>query len=408
MVNKLKNRLLGGIALLASAFVLPPMTLSAETVVSTELTLMANAERTESGDTGFYNLSNGKFSLSSKGLNEVKGQLTVDVEVTDTVLIDIQKAWLKAQLAAFRLTMGKTRLSWGEGYMYNAGDVIFGGKGADLSAEELRDNNAWLASLYLPIGDFSFIEAVALPPDLPILAWQQYAQAKASADENPVLQAEFKKKSAPEIAGPKQTSAGGRAYTKLGGLKFETGYLWDGTDELHKPYVSLQGHLLADLHASSSIELGSDKPFSPDTKKSWRISGGALYQLPLSSYGENPSSGTLDFRFEAMVSPYGEWNAETLYAAPFNPLSGDGNASPYALSLFPQISWKSDTLFAYVRSVISPIDASAISSIGLHWAPLQGFKILSGFSLQSGNDGDVYVFDGAQGWKLSLGTRVDF
>ena len=408
MVSRIIIRLLGGIAFLASVFVFPPMTAQAETVVSTELTLLANAERKESGDTGFYNLSNGKFSLSSKGLNEVKGQLTVDVKVTDTVLIDIQKAWLKAQLANVRLTMGKTRLSWGEGYMYNAGDVIFGGKGADLSAEELRDNNAWLASVYLPVGDYSFIEALALPPDLPILAFQQYAQAKASAGENPLLQAEFKKKSAPEITGPEKTSAGGRVYTKLGGLKIETGYLWDGMEKLHKPYVSLQGHLLADLHASSSIDLDSGTPFSADTKKSWRISSGALYQLPLSSSGESSSSGTLDFRFEAMVSPYGEWYTETLPIAQFNPLSGEGKTSPYALSLFPQISWKSDTVFAYVRSVISPIDASAISSIGLHWAPLQGFKILSGFSVKSGNEGDVYTFNGAQGWKVLLGTRINF
>ena len=189
--------------MLVFAFALPPLPVRAETVVSTELTLLANAERTESGGAGFYNVSNGKFSLSSRGLSEVKGQLTVDVKVTDTVLIDVQKAWLKAQLAAFRLTMGKTRLSWGEGYMYNAGDVIFGGKGADLSAEELRDNNAWLASLYLPVGDFSFVEAVALPPDLPVLAWQQYSQAKAAAGENPALQAALKK-SEPEIASPRK------------------------------------------------------------------------------------------------------------------------------------------------------------------------------------------------------------
>jgi len=407
MVSKIKSRPLGVIALLASAFIFLPMPAHAETAVSTELTLLANAERTESGNAGFYNLSNGKFSLSSKGLEDVKGQLTVDVKVTDTVLIDIQKAWLKAQLAAFRLTMGKTRLSWGEGYMYNAGDVIFGGKGADLSAEELRDNNAWLASMYLPIGDFSFIEAVALPPDLPVLAYQQYYQAKAAAGANAALLSALKKNE-PEIAGPKKSSAGGRVYTKLWGVKFETGYLWDGMDEINKPYISLQGHLLADLHASSSIELNADKPINADTKKSWRISSGVLYQLPLSSDGENSSSGTLDFRFEAMVTPYGEWNTETLSDVQYNPLSDEGKASPYALSLFPQISWKSDTLFAYVRSVISPIDASSISSIGLHWAPLQGFKILSGFSIQSGNDGDVYVFDGAKGWQVSLGTRVNF
>lgn len=407
MVERKIKRMFGGVVLLASAFALSPMKSHAETVVSTELTLLAAAERTESNDTGFYNISNGKISLSSKGSSEVKGQLTVDVKVTDTVLIDIQKAWVKAQLASFRLTMGKTRLSWGEGYMYNAGDVIFGGKGTDLSAEELRDNNEWLASLYLPVGDFSFFEVVALPPDLPILAYQQYYQAKAAAGESPTLQAQLKS-TAPEIVGPEKTSGGGRAYTKIGELKFETGYLWDGTEELHKPYISLQGHLLADLHISSGIALPTENPLGSDTKKSWRISGGVFYQLPLSSYGDNPSSNTLDFRLEAMVSPYGEWKAETLPAVQFNPLSADGKESPYALSVFPQVSWKSNTIFAYVRSVISPIDASAISSIGLHWGPLQDFKILSGFSIQTGDAGDVYEFDGARGWQLTLGTRVNF
>jgi hypothetical protein len=390
-----------GFPLLAALLLASLSALGAETAVSTELTFMTSLERTSSGGTGFYQIADGKFSLTSADSPGVKGQLTVDVKVADTVLLDVTKAWVKAQLAAVRFTAGKTRLSWGDGYMYNAGDVIFGGKNADLSAEELRDNNTALVALYLPFGDFSFIETAVFPPDLPVLAYQQYAQLKAANPANPFLKE-------PELAGPDKSSLGGRIYTKIGGVKAEAGYLYDGSTAAHKPYVSAQGHALADLHLSSSIALPVSGPLKAETAESWQITGGFLYQLPLSSNGENPSSGSLDFRLEASVMPYGSWEARVLTPEPVNPLSGTGTAPAYALSVFPQISWKSDTVFAYVRSIWSPIDLSAVAGAGLHWGPLQGFKILSGFNVQTGEKGDAYYSGGSCGWQLLLGTRFTF
>lgn len=390
---------IGLVVLLVAMVILLTRPAQAETVVSTELTMMAATERTGSLGFGVYNLSEGKFSLNSAGSAEVKAQLTADIKITDTVIFDITKAWVKARLAALRLTVGKTRLSWGEGFMFNAGDVIFNGKNADLSAEDLRDNNTWLTALYLPLGDFSFIEAVFLPPDLPI---KEYL----SSLQNPSAPK-------PTLASFDTSSAGGRLYTKLGGLKLEAGYLWDGADALNKPYISLQGNLGADIHLSSSIGIPANDPWTTDTPKNWEISTGLLYQLSLSSgedsgATETPTSGSLDFRLEASVKPYGEWSAQSLALPPFSFTSDGSVESPYALSVFPQISWKSDTLFVFARGIWSPVDMSGIASLGLQWGPLQGFKILTGFSLQLGETVDVYGFDRARGWQLTLGTRVNF
>ena len=84
------------------------------------------------------------------------------------------------------------------------------------------------------------------------------------------------------------------------------------------------------------------------------------------------------------------------------------NESPYALMLYPEISWRSDTWFIFARALVSPLDQSTIASLGLQWAPLQGFKLIATGSLQLGQSGAVYVGNREGSWQASLGSRFTF
>ena len=166
----------------------------------------------------------------------------MEADVADTALIDVSRAFIKARFPAFRLTLGKTRLSWGEGFMFNAGDVIFDSlsTSADLTADEIRTRGTWLASAYIPLGRFSFAEAVLLPPAFDPLTYLIDSRIAAEAGEDP-----------PEIPRGYRSSGGLRIVLRPGGIKTETGYLYSGESESHKPYVSFQGNLIADWHLSA-------------------------------------------------------------------------------------------------------------------------------------------------------------
>lgn len=42
------------------------------------------------------------------------------------VAIEVPRAYVKLRFPWMRVTLGKTRLSWGQGLPFNAGDLIFG------------------------------------------------------------------------------------------------------------------------------------------------------------------------------------------------------------------------------------------------------------------------------------------
>ena len=140
--------------------------LAAENSITVELTSLAGIVRGEDAVPDATAASRAEVTFRSTGNSNVKAQLTMEADVADTALIDVSRAFIKARFPAFRLTLGKTRLSWGEGFMFNAGDVIFDSlsTSADLTADEIRTRGTWLASAYIPLGRFSFAEAVLLPP----------------------------------------------------------------------------------------------------------------------------------------------------------------------------------------------------------------------------------------------------
>ena len=394
-----------GSAAAISAFFLCASVLPAETLATTEISAFAAAIRSSGAtEASVYALSEVKLTLSSLGASGTKGQATLDFKAGDAVLIDLQKAWMKARLGSLVLTSGKTRLAWGEGALFNAGNVIFGTSAVDLSAEDLRDENAWLVAAAIPFGDFSFIEAVFLPPDPPLAA--------IIADSlNPMAPD-------PVFGGWENCSAGGRAYTKLGGVKLEAGYLWAGeptteaiVSAAHKPYASLQGNLWVDWHLSSSANVDPADGAVSD----WTVSTGAYRQWPVPASGEesgDSSLGTLALRLEALIRPNEAWNESTV-AAPVqmsaSSLSGGTSLeSPYALLLYPELSWRATTLFVFLRSLVSPVDLSARTAFALQWGPLQGFKIIGNVSVQTGEDGDLFAWDRVGAWQAMIGSRLSY
>lgn len=374
---------------------------AAETTATTEISAFVRAVGTGQGsDAAVFALSEAKLTFNSRGASDTKGQVQLDFKAGDTVLLSLSKAWIKARLDAVRLTAGKTRLSWGEGALFNAGNVIFGSTSVDLSAEDLRDDNAWLAAATVPFGDFSFLELVVLPPDPPIAAILAKSANPAAAD--------------PVFGGWERVSAGGRLYTKLSGVKVEAGYLWAGeSDEAsaaHKPYLSLQGHLLADWHLSASARGAPDGSAVEDSAVSFGLYRQWSVPASFSAGSGDASAGTLAARFEALYRPEGSWTATDARtdASLSSFLTGTAVDSPYALLVYPELSWRTNSAYLFLRALVSPVDASARTALAFQWAPLQGFKLLGSVSAQAGGAEDLFGWDRLGSWQAALGARLTF
>ena len=82
-----------------------------------------------------------RLDLAATGNRNVRGQLSIAADLhlppaapaaagTDpdhvVTSLGVQRAFIRARLPGFRLTAGKTRLSWGRGRFFNAGDILFG------------------------------------------------------------------------------------------------------------------------------------------------------------------------------------------------------------------------------------------------------------------------------------------
>ncbi len=152
--------------LVALGFPLP-----AETIPSVEVYLSETASI--DGD-GVDQLESGtaagaRLSLDTASGSALKGSARVTLDSATGMSLD--RAYFKARFpfgpddGAFRLTLGKAPLSWGKGFVFNAGDPVFGAtpRVTSLSDSEYRTATAWMAVAYVPIGNFSFAEAVYLP-----------------------------------------------------------------------------------------------------------------------------------------------------------------------------------------------------------------------------------------------------
>lgn len=332
-------------AILLLLITLMSISLFAEVDIDATLSGLLSLEQVGDSSTTSSGLASGSLTVKSTGSNYVKSQLTLNFQSYRSYgNMTIDKAWIKFRYPLLRVTLGKNRITWGEGAVFNAGDVIFddyinpltdAGDEVDLTADELKSLNRTMGLVTFPLGRFSFFEMIYLPYDflseldLTAVAMRQEPEAK-NLDQN---------------------SYGGRYVTRLGGVKLEGGYIFNGDSYKHKPYLSIEGTLGVDYHLSSSAYIdGSNKEFDD-----WRISGGIFYLFELED------DKTLTLRLETMVKP-------------------DNSSEQF--QLYPEISYIPNEEWAlFLRSIINPLDIVTESTFGLNWKTYPGFTIGSFFTL---------------------------
>lgn len=145
--------------------------LAAETIPSAEVfvdsTIVADGDGIAPAPYG--NAGGLRVSLDSSGGEAIRG--SAQVTLTDVASPVLDHAYFKARFpwivedTSFRLTAGKAPLAWGKGFVFNAGDPVFGAipEVTSLSESAYRTATDWMAVAYAPLGDFSFAEAVVLP-----------------------------------------------------------------------------------------------------------------------------------------------------------------------------------------------------------------------------------------------------
>jgi hypothetical protein len=300
----------------------------------------------------------------------VRAQLSLDARLGDVPYLDIARAFVRMGFPWFRATVGKAALSWGEGFYYNAGDVIFGpvGSSLDITADELRDEAAWLTTIFVSLGPFSFLEAVAVSPELNIseLLSDPKADPPSAAD----------------------TAGGLRVLTKIGATQAEAGYLFRGTEVSHNPYLSLQGNLYVDWYLSGTTSIPQWNPRREDLTDTLLVSGG-LYHI-----ARLPGRSDLQLRLEGLVAPDAAWTDR------------EDPEATYGLMLYPEIVWNAgESVAVILRNFVSPIDRSALLSAGVNWNVFEGLKLLAFVAGQVGGDDDIYGWDRPGGIAVTTGVQ---
>ena len=289
-----------------------------------------------------------KLTIRSENSGNVRGEISLGTPTvaTPSISIDdfIRKAFLRARFPSFRLTAGKTRLSWGDGILFNAADILYGSSSVsvDLKQAELRSKTDWMINVNYPLGFFSFAEAVFLP----------------------------------SMTGEAQDmGVGGRFYTNAGETKVEGGYLTKKeTTRVHKLYTSLQGNIGPDWYLASSITIDQSNPSASDIQKSWLISGGLFHMQYLS--GER----NLSLRLEMLSRPFGTWKFESQSEA------------SCALLLYPEVVYSpTSTLSFSLRAILSPLDFSTMLFAGASWSVFEGFALIANIAAPFGESGDLLL-----------------
>ena len=296
----------------------------------------------------------GQLKLQSSGNRNVKGYLGLQADINLESSIALDRAYIKTRYDTFTINAGKTRLSWGEGAVFNAADVVMGGSdlALDLAADEFRSNSRWLVSVSKSHGRFSFTELVMLPPDQDPL--------------EPISSANISKA---KVAIRTQFQLAALAKTKV-----EMGYAL--ADDNHQPYVSLQSGHGINWHLSASLQ--------PD--KSINTSSG-LYGVK--DVGEQ---STLNYRTELLVRSSGETSEQP-------------GADNYVAYGYLEIGLSTGGRVSYFnRNLISPVDQSALVLLGSNINLHQGLNLFGNASLQFGDENDAFSSQniGAQSYTLGL------
>ena len=328
-----------------------------------------------------------RLDLIATGNRNVRGQLSIAADLhlppsapgaaaTDAdhlvTSLGVQRAFIRARLPGFRLTAGKTRLSWGRGRFFNAGDILFGQEpGFSASASDYLTATDWLVAAYVPVGRLSFLEAVVLPAPLPV-----------------------------RLAA---TAAGARAVIRLGELTGEAGYRYGANPDAaaareHRGYVSLEGALAGvdwHLSAGSAVPARGAADLSEAAQDRLYVTAGGFGFVDLGR-----DSGLLNLRLEAGVRPWRIWQEQ-----PGAPAALDR----YGLYLFPEIGFApADNWNLSLSGVISPIDGSAVAAAGASWNMLQGLTFSLYAAAMLGDADDTFAWDRPGSLAATVAARFVF
>ena len=332
---------------------------AADTVVDLSLYHVMNVIDDGAEISSSYSLrSQGALSFKSPNTGNVRGDVALSFidyynGVSLQPLLSLDRAYLRVRFPDFRLTAGKTRVNWGDGMLFNAADLVFGSSDTNVSLtnQELRTTTKWLTSVNIPLGAFSFFEALIIPPEVP-----DYAIG--------------------------DTSAALRLYTTVKDIKVEGGGAFrddtsptNPTGKVVSPYVALQGNFGPDWYFATSLNVAYPlEQVSDELKDSWIMSAGVFHLLPVGW------QGTLSLRLETLVRPFGQWK----------PLPSQTN---YGIYLYPEVSYApSDVWNLSLRSIISPIDSSATITIGGAWSVMQGFSLNGYITTALGETTDTFAY----------------
>lgn len=290
-----------------------------------------------------------KASLDAAPSDAVKASMRVTLDETGKA--GLERAYFKARFpfaeggSAIRLTAGKAPLSWGRGFLLNAGDPIFGAFPAftGFTATEYRVSADWLGALYVPFGDFSFVELAELPP-----------VARTS------------------------NRAGGRicltpSWDVLQSL--ELGYLYE-QDNRHSAFAAIDGSLWLDWYAAVSVTDGHAA-----------VSAGAFRLF------DAGGSLTVTARAEALAYPeydrYLWFGVLTLgisdrVSVSAQALAATGTEDPARLAAVADFAG-----FSYVSSLAG---RSGFAGISVDWTPLKEIA-LSASAVKRFEKGDFFTPD---------------
>lgn len=389
---------------------------AAETVVESEIQNQLLA-LWDGNDLGVGGLAVGRIEFRNApapmvqarlALNTTAAQLESDAGTVSTAFVDVPRASLRfrfpvTQDYTMRVAVGRDRLSWGIGSLFNAGDLIFGADGsgsADFtSSGDLRDETAWLYSVYLPIGKRAYLEPVYLPPfaELRLGDGSEANGAGETGVTAPSLLAGQTLDGAAGAAvvpgGADESRLGLRLHAILGGLSLEPAYLYDGSEDMHHAAFSVQGNLWADLYASARLRLDDQLPsqFGSVLEERGSASLGAFRTFRV-GYDQN-----LTARMEGFIRPGASWSDQ------------ERRDAEYAVLLHPELVFSPGRAVNLIgRAIVSPLDSSALLIAGYSWNIFTGFYAESFAAAQIGDNDAVFGWDRPGSLSVSSGFRYRF
>lgn len=385
--------------------------LSAESVTRVTLTSAASVSRAN-GEAIVGALTTGKLDVSAQANRNVRAELELDATVGEGSALTVPRAFVKVRLPWFRLMIGKTRVSFGRGFFLDAGDVIFGGGGlavADFSAAVLRDDTTWLTELYLPLGDFSYLEGVLMPHLPPAGVFGSPAPTALVQDLSQLI----------VPVDWRLLSGGGRLAFRAGGTDLECGYLFSGRGGVHLPYLSAAGSLGLDWYAAASATIPASAPDWLHTADRLALSGGLFHLFDLRR------GAALSGRLEFLLLPGGRWRPAPggLTPVPLPPSEVIGQrveraspaevtatfASRYGLYLFPEVDYSpSESVHLLLRALVSPVDRSASLIGGAGWNVYQGLTLSGYLFSMAGADTATFGWNQPGGLGVAIGAEMIF